>query len=88
LKGRRERIDRLVGDNDMTAIPCQHVKLRSIVILLQPTHLRSPRRAVLTICCEECSSPFEFLINEKYVELSEDRRRWLSIIEASQLMVQ
>lgn len=75
----------------MITTTCLHKRMRSVVVFLEPTFLNQLPVAVMTISCEECGAPFEFVGVEggSGVILSPDRRELrLAITEAAKGMVQ
>jgi len=40
---------------------CRHKSLRSTVVFLEPNALSDCRVAVMTVCCRECGTLFEFV---------------------------
>jgi len=70
---------------------CEHARMRSVVVFLEPTEVRQLSVAVVTIQCEDCGAPFEFvgIESSEHAKISEDRRELrLSIAEASKWRVQ
>lgn len=69
---------------------CQHKRLRSILVFLEPDAGDPHRTAVLTIQCRDCAQPFEFGgIHGPGAALSEDRQELrLAIMEVRRGMVQ
>lgn len=70
---------------------CQHARMRSVTVFLEPTEVHQLSVAVVTIRCEDCGADFEFvdIRSSEHVKISEDRRELrLSIVEASKGMVQ
>lgn len=57
-------------------MPCQHKRMRSVVVFLDPTEPGQLRHAVVTLQCHECGAPFEFVgvVEGPGVTLSADRR--------------
>jgi hypothetical protein len=72
-------------------MPCQHKRMRSIVVFLEPTEPGQLRRAVVTLQCHQCGAPFEFagIVEGPGITLSDDRRELrVAITEARKGMVQ
>jgi hypothetical protein len=69
---------------------CQHKRIRSIVLFLEPTERDRLRRAVIHIQCHVCGQPFEFVgVEGPGVTLNADRRELrVDIAEASRWRVQ
>jgi hypothetical protein len=70
---------------------CRHAQKRSILIFLEPTEVGQHLCAVLTITCNKCGTPFEFVGVQAgpNVKISEDMRELrVSIAEAPNGMVQ
>lgn len=72
-------------------MPCDHKRMRSIVVFLEPTEPGQLRRAVVALRCHQCGQPFEFagVAEGPGITLSADRRELrVAITEAREGMVQ
>lgn len=70
---------------------CQHKRMRSVVVFLEPTEPGQLRRAVVTVQCHQCGVPFEFagVTEGPGIALGADRRELrVAITEARQGRVQ
>jgi len=68
--------------------PCKHNRLRSVVLLLEPTEPHQLKRVLISTCCDECGVVFEFAPSS-FIGISEDRQELtVAIVEVSKGRVQ
>lgn len=69
---------------------CQHKRMRSTVLFLDPTEPGQLRQAVMTVQCHLCGQKFEFTgVEGPGVTLSEDRQELrLAITEVAKWGIQ
>jgi hypothetical protein len=70
---------------------CPHKRMRSVVVFLDPTEPHQLRRAVITLQCHLCGTPFEFagVVEGPGITLSADRKELrVAISEAVEGLVQ